>query len=547
MKSVHSLYITVVLLVVCFFAFFVNNGALLPDIMESRNIITAREMVYDGNWAVPTMNGDLRLEKPPLPTWFAALAEIIAPDSIPVQRAMSGFAACLLVLAFFKLGALIFNSNTKAFISALVLCTCYNVVLQGRTATWDIYTHSFMLLAIWQIVLGFWKKSGFGVHFLLAGVFMGLSFLSKGPIALYGLFLPFIITFFFVYYPRLEGKGKAIFLMIFLSVVIGFSWYAFIYAFHPEAMAEVAARESANWANHNVRPFWYYWDFFLEAGVWAAILIFAISMIFWSKKHRHIEGYMVPFIWMFLALILLSIPGEKKTRYLFPMMIPISYLIGFFIYEMQDVFDSRKDYILERFIFKLNGWIITIASFALPAVLYFIAVRKSYLEWFPFIMISIICIGVGVYLVIQMRLYRPVGLVYGVVALFIGAEVFALPITRNVIQNPRMKSISATYDHPELKDIPFRYNSADELRIEMVYRAHKKIRPVDVNSVDSLKHALPFVILTHKSVKEELDPAIFKYADTTFLGAFDDNLHPESDRHYTNNLKYNATLLTPKH
>ena len=54
--------------------FFANNHVLVPDIMESRNIVTAREMVYDGNWVVTTMNGDLRLENrrcphgpPPLP------------------------------------------------------------------------------------------------------------------------------------------------------------------------------------------------------------------------------------------------------------------------------------------------------------------------------------------------------------------------------------------------------------------------------------------------------------------------------------------------
>ena len=30
--------------------------------MESRNLITAREMVSEGNWLIPTMNGELRLE-----------------------------------------------------------------------------------------------------------------------------------------------------------------------------------------------------------------------------------------------------------------------------------------------------------------------------------------------------------------------------------------------------------------------------------------------------------------------------------------------------
>ena len=80
-------------IVICFIAFFVNNDVIVPDIMESRNIVTAREMVYDGHWIVPTMNGELRLEKPPLPTWLTAVAEMISPDNVALQRGMAGLAA----------------------------------------------------------------------------------------------------------------------------------------------------------------------------------------------------------------------------------------------------------------------------------------------------------------------------------------------------------------------------------------------------------------------------------------------------------------------
>ena len=66
----HRWHLPLLLLVFCC-SFFINNGAIFADIMESRNIITAREMVYDHNWLVPTMNGELRLEKSsPLPTWI---------------------------------------------------------------------------------------------------------------------------------------------------------------------------------------------------------------------------------------------------------------------------------------------------------------------------------------------------------------------------------------------------------------------------------------------------------------------------------------------
>ena len=85
------------IIVLCLAAFFLNNNALPTDIMESRNIVTAREMVQDGNWLVPTMNGELRLEKPPLPTWIAAVIESIHPHALDAQRMAAGVMALIWV------------------------------------------------------------------------------------------------------------------------------------------------------------------------------------------------------------------------------------------------------------------------------------------------------------------------------------------------------------------------------------------------------------------------------------------------------------------
>ena len=125
-------HLPLLLLVFCC-SFFINNGAIFADIMESRNIITAREMVYDHNWLVPTMNGELRLEKPPLPTWIAAITEMISPDNLPLQRAMAGFAAVMLVLFFYKFATKLTDNRTYALVSSLVLCTSYNIILMGRS------------------------------------------------------------------------------------------------------------------------------------------------------------------------------------------------------------------------------------------------------------------------------------------------------------------------------------------------------------------------------------------------------------------------------
>lgn len=75
--------------------FIIGNASLRPDLMEVRNLVTAREMVYDQHIMVPTMNGELRLEKPPLPTWIAAAVEYVLPDNISAQRTVAAVMAML--------------------------------------------------------------------------------------------------------------------------------------------------------------------------------------------------------------------------------------------------------------------------------------------------------------------------------------------------------------------------------------------------------------------------------------------------------------------
>lgn len=83
------------------------------------------------------------------------------------------------------------KNRLLGLLSALVLATSFNVVMAGRVATWDIYCHSFMLGAIFFFYKGITSpRTGWG-SFVWAGIFLGLSFLGKGPVAFYALLLSF--------------------------------------------------------------------------------------------------------------------------------------------------------------------------------------------------------------------------------------------------------------------------------------------------------------------------------------------------------------------
>ena len=79
------------------------------------------------------------------------------------------------------------------------MATSFYVVSASRDGNWDIFTHAFMMVCIWQLYLFFTSEEKKYSRVVLAAVFFGFSFMSKGPVSLYALMLPFIIAFGIVY------------------------------------------------------------------------------------------------------------------------------------------------------------------------------------------------------------------------------------------------------------------------------------------------------------------------------------------------------------
>ncbi|WP_051538461.1 ArnT family glycosyltransferase [Prolixibacter bellariivorans] len=239
------------LLVITFFAFMIHNGVLDANIMEARNLVTAREILQHHNWLVPTMNGVLRLEKPPLPTWIAAIMmQLFGQDSLAILRIPAALSAMLLVFFLFKLTKELTRDEHLPLLAGGTVATSFYIFFMARTITWDIFCHSFMLGAIWMLYRGWNRKEQAWKEFTWAGVLMGLSFLSKGPVSFFALLLPFLIAFFASYgFSGAKMQWKP--LMVALGILLAFStwWPLYIYFQHPEFSAYVAEKESAAWMN----------------------------------------------------------------------------------------------------------------------------------------------------------------------------------------------------------------------------------------------------------------------------------------------------------
>lgn len=529
-----------VIAIVCCFGFFVNNQVIPADLMESRNLATAQEMVRTGEYLIPRMNGDLRLEKPPLPTWVAAGIEHIAPGNLIVQRYAAGVMATIMVVFLYLLVTELTRNRKTALFSSVVLATCFNVVLLGRTATWDIYCHSFMLGAIYFLVLALKQPGAQWKNFLLTGLFMGLSFLSKGPVSFYALLLAFIIAFGVTYRPSLKGKVAPLIVMIVLCVIISSWWTVYLLLTHPEMMLFVAHKESTSWLGHNVRPWYYYWQFAAEAGIWALFLITAIANYLIRRKFELKSVYTFAFTWFFSSLILLSLIPEKKTRYLLPILIPASILVGLYIYYcVKNLLTS-----LDKVLFKINATLIAVILIALPVALYIMFYKDGEITTLRLVIVAILSWGLCAYILIST--YGKAGLkaesvFWGVILTMVMIVGVCLGPIGDMFINEDRNSIRMIRQIEKIQGMPFFYNQDEELRMELVYEANQTIRPMDVTDNSQIYSTDQFVF-----VSGEPADSIFAGKNVTIeeLGTFDNNWRKTGHRKYNWQLVRHVAIVT---
>jgi 4-amino-4-deoxy-L-arabinose transferase-like glycosyltransferase len=488
------------------------------------------------------MNGEPRLEKPPLPTWIAAAIEHMTPQNLTVQRYAAGITATIMVIFLYLTVSRLTRNKLCGLIASLILATSYNMILMGRTATWDIYTHCFMLGSIYFLIIALREDHAQWKNFILAGLFAGLSFLSKGPVSLYALFLPFLISYIIVYRPSLKGKKAALTLMILSMLIVSCWWYGYTYLFHQDFAVDIAGKESSSWLNHNVRPWYYYWKFPAEAGIWALFWITAIVLFFINKQTGHYKTSKFAFIWFLASLILLSVIPEKKTRYLLPLLIPGAILTGLYICQMISGIKTKT----EKILFSINAYIIGMILFLLPAALCFLCYIKNPVS-FPVLIISA-TVSWGLCGFIAWSLFGKKGIrainVFSaaVLTMMMVTGICLVPIG-DLFINENRHSIKLLSGNDKARELPLYYNREETLRIELVYEINRRINPIDLTDNEAVRKATPFVLISGLpagSIVRDTDFTI-EYIDT-----YDNNWRKTNHKRHNPELVRQAAIIRAK-
>lgn len=428
----------------CVGVFFVNLDTIFVNIMEARNFITAREMIVDGNWLLTTMNGEPRYAKPPLPTWLTALSGMLfGLKSLFGLRLPAAIMGLVLILFSYKFLQKLTKNIQYALISGLVMVTSFYIVTAGRDANWDIFTHSFMMVCIYFLYLFFTSEKKKYQNALLAALFFGCSFMSKGPVSLYALLLPFLIAFGIVYkYKNFKSRILPLLVFLIVSFILSAWWYWYTYTFDPETVAKITERETSNWTGYETKPFYYYWSFFTQSGVWTIPAFIALLYPYLKNRVFDKKAYQFTFFWTMGSVILLSIIPEKKVRYLLPVIIPLAMNTGFYVEYLFRRFKELKDK-RETIPVYFNFGLIAFIGVVFPIGGYILLkdqLSGSYWIWFALLSISLFIIGVVMFRNLFQKKIKPV--FYVTIAFIVAVICFGMPLAKTLTVNPEYKGLS---------------------------------------------------------------------------------------------------------
>jgi 4-amino-4-deoxy-L-arabinose transferase-like glycosyltransferase len=511
--------------------------------MEARNFITAREMLQDNNWLLTTINNEPRYQKPPLPTWLSAIsASIFGIKSVFGMRFPAALISMVLVLVSYRLAHTYTKHKTYALLSSLTLASSFFVVLSGRNGQWDIFTHAFMMLSIYQLYLLFTEETKKYQHALIAAVFVGCSFMSKGPVSLYALLLPFLISYGCTF--RFKNMKTNI-LPLMLFVVLGFMlsgwWYYYVYLFDTQNILNTTSKETVNWSSYNIRPFYYYWSFFTQSGAWALVGFIGLLYPYLKNKVVHKKAYSFTFLWTITSVILLSIIPEKKSRYLLPVLIPLALNTGFYIEYLFRKFKTISDK-KETIPVYFNFAIIGLGGILFPVFGYFFLKNTPEVSWGWFIALALSLFLIGIFICLKL-IQKQIQPVFYATILFLASLVcFGMPLSTITFQNTAYKSFTVLKQWEAQTKIPvyeFAYFTP-----EIIWEYGSNIPVIfNQNQTTTLPEEETFAVLVGVDDESSLQEA-FKNYSIQKVSRYDINIHDPSHKNYNGRLWRDLFLVS---
>ena len=309
-----------ILVAACLAMYWTGNGEYsLWDRDEPRFATATREMIAQGEWLVPTFNGELRPDKPILIYWLQSLAYLVFGDNPFAARFWSGVGGTIACIATWRLGESMFDRRV-GLVSAWVLALSPMVIIESKLGTVDALLLALITLSIYCLWM-LYHQGPSTRHALGLWACLGLGILTKGPIAI-GIPAALAVVFCFSQRDwRWLGRLKWMWgVPLFLAIVAPWC-IAVQIATNGEFLARALGHHVVNRAmrpleSHSGFPGYYVVSLFALMVPWS----FLLPWVLWSHRHRFLTHPAITFLasWSIVTLIIFELVRTKLVHYFLP-------------------------------------------------------------------------------------------------------------------------------------------------------------------------------------------------------------------------------------
>jgi len=241
----------------------------------------------------------------------------------------SALAAAFTVLMTYFIGAL--HSKRYGVYAVLFLFLTYTFIKEARSISLDMYTTCITAICFYLIYSADLLDKKLRLLWLFPLLVIGFAF--RGPI---GLVLPTGLICFYYFFNRQKLFSIAMgFIALFLLAVCTGS--LILIAYHVEGLTFVKAvleRQVLGRLNHDYLPFYYYFthSFLGFALSFPIAVLTAMGALFLNNqtstaKERRLLFNLI--LWMLVIMVGMSIPSDKKLRYILPMLPAVALLAAY--------------------------------------------------------------------------------------------------------------------------------------------------------------------------------------------------------------------------
>jgi len=320
------------LLVICgiVFGFRISSQDFWGRHGEARRAEVSREMVVSGNWAVPHLNGEPFITKPPLYYWAAALMFTLTGTFDELSaRLPSMISGTLGVLITYLWGSAMFSSRIGLF-AGIILATNFLYGGMARSAEVDMMLTLFTTSSLYFFSLGEHRfhaeTQGMSrpfPYFVLSAICIALGTLTKNPIGLAVPLLAIVVYLLLTRQVNLFIAAKPWWLvLVFLIVVL--PWFVTVYTRVPDFFGVLYQETLGRYTNPagtpHKEPLYYYLP---ALGAFAPWIMFFPGVLFssWracrqrplSRDHLFVAAAFA------VTFLLFSSVGSKREYYLLPL------------------------------------------------------------------------------------------------------------------------------------------------------------------------------------------------------------------------------------